>query len=357
MFPLLLLTLAAVTPSGQIAFLSGDSDASSCVVTYDLDTKSTRRVGPGQNDGPPVWSPDGSRLAFDSATSEGRRIYVVRANGTQGRFLKNESPWNVSPRWSPDGTRVAYTSGTGSESVVRVYDLNSGEESTWGGDRAGLFRPVWVSGALGAALVGAGDTEAGRVVRRFFRLSGNEEPLLLAVGLQSDPKPTTHLFCLTPDTATPLSSHVLDSKGTYEEWAVEPSGNGRSIAFESNDGGDREIFIYSRRGVHDASNHRAADWNPVWSPDGKWVAFESLRNGRMGLYRVHHETDRVLPVAVSENADNASPSWAPHGDAVAFVSNRLGAPHIFIVDIETDESRRLTTGNNREWAPAWRPLR
>lgn len=353
MFPLLLLTLAAATPSGQIAFLSG---APACVVVYDLGTKSTRRVGQGRDDGPPVWSPGGDRLAFDSATPQGRSIYVVRADGTQGRFLKHESPWNVSPRWSPEGNRVAYASGTGHESVVRVYDLDSDEEITWGGNRAGLFRPVWVSGRLGAELVGARDTEAGMVVRRFFRLSGNEEALLLAVGLQATPKAmTTHVFCLTPDTATPLSGHVLDSQGTYEEWAVEPSRNGRNIAFDTNDGGDREVFIYTQRGVHDASNHRAADWNPVWSPDSKWVVFESLRSGRLGLYRVHYGTDRVLPVAVSDHADSASPSWAPDGEAIAYVSDRLGTPHIFVADLKTGESERLTAGNIREWAPAWRP--
>ena len=114
----------------------------------------------------------------------------------------------------------------------------------------------------------------------------------------------------------------------YAEWHVEPSPDGSGVAFESNDGGDREIFVLTKKGTADVSNHRAADWAPVWSPKGEWLAFESFRDGRRGIYRVFPQTARVLPVAVSNDADNWWPTWSPNGEWLVFVSNRTGDPEL-----------------------------
>src|SRR5947207_2921424 len=59
------------------------------------------------HDGFPDWSPDGTRIAFQSARSGNSDIWTVRpAGGGLRRVTKSESE-DRDPAWSPDGTRIA----------------------------------------------------------------------------------------------------------------------------------------------------------------------------------------------------------------------------------------------------------
>lgn len=56
-----------------------------------------------QYDGSPVWSPDGSRIAFVSKRDGNTEIYVMRADGTGQTRLTFLGGSDFSPTWSPDG--------------------------------------------------------------------------------------------------------------------------------------------------------------------------------------------------------------------------------------------------------------
>jgi Tol biopolymer transport system component len=315
-------------PSGRIAFVSGSAldDRRVCVVN--LPSGAIEPIGPGNSDGAPVWSADGGRLAFESDRPGGRGIYVVRADGVQGRFLNHAGPRNFRPRWSLDGRKLAYDTGEGPDSAVMVYDLAVDQEKAWGGERKGLMRPIWM-----------------------------RDGSLLAVGWVGEPgRYSTDMFVVGEGAAEPLPAQALPSKGRYVEWAAESHPRGHILAFESNDGGDREIFVVTlKRGAFDVTNHRDADWNPVWSPDGKWLAFESFRDGLRSIYRVFPDTLRVFPVAVTRDGDSWCPTWSPDGQWIAFVSDRTGNPEIFVAHVTGRSVRQLTQEPREDYAPAWQP--
>ena len=56
-----------------------------------------------------------------------------------------------------------------------------------------------------------------------------------------------------------------------------------------------------------AAGHEANDWNPVWSPDGRWLYFLSNRSGGMGLWRV--AIDEQSGVTSGEPQPLATPAW------------------------------------------------
>jgi Tol biopolymer transport system component len=56
--------------------------------------------------GSPSWSPDGSQLVF----TEGYRLYVIDADGTDQHAI-SVGPLDYDPVWSPDGTRIAFVGG------------------------------------------------------------------------------------------------------------------------------------------------------------------------------------------------------------------------------------------------------
>lgn len=319
----------AASPSGQIAYVSGTEQEDHCVMVLDVATHASTRVGMGKRDGAPVWSPDGQWLAFTFVDGGKTHLRVVRADGSQGRTLKTSAALNRWPRWSPDSSRLVYSSGEGFGARVAVYDLAKNTETIWGGGKTGLLEPVWFNRDTVVAVMMAGPP-------------GHF---------------TTEMATVSATGVTPFPQNYYPSSGKYVEWSIEPAPKGRMLAFDSNDGGDREIFVLSqRRGAYDVSNHRAADWNPKWSPDAKWLAFESFRGGRRGVYRVFVDTARVFPVAVGKDSDDWAPSWSPDGRYLTFVSDRTGDPEIYLTAADgKSKPVRLTNHPGDDYAPAWRP--
>lgn len=59
----------------------------------------------------PVWSPDGSKIAFvGSSTITGRDIFVMNADGSGKKNLTNSPEPDDYPLWSPTGTHIAFAS-------------------------------------------------------------------------------------------------------------------------------------------------------------------------------------------------------------------------------------------------------
>ncbi len=349
----------AAAPAGQIAFVSGPDQEDQCVCVLDVASAAVTRVGTGAGDGAPRWSPDGAWLAFDSRREEGVGIRVVRADGSDGRALKHKYLWNHEPRWSADGRRLVYAADPKSnmEQVAVVYDLETDTETEWNGGKPGLLRPVWLPSLklMKALNPDQGFTWEGVDTDKFV-LEAFESGALVAIGLVGEPgKYSTEPWLITTSQAAPILQLLTKDSLRFAEWAMEPDPEGERIAFESNEGGDREIYVIGKRGIADVTNHRAADWNPVWAPDGKWLAFESFRSGRRGVYRLFPDTARVFRVAVQDNADCWSPTWSPDGAWLAYVSDQTGDAELFARRVNTEEEVQLTHQPARDYAPAWRP--
>jgi Tol biopolymer transport system component len=61
------------------------------------------------NDSDPNWSPDGSRIVFNSDRESDPQIYVMNANGT-GQTQLTDVGANTAADWSPDGTQIIFVS-------------------------------------------------------------------------------------------------------------------------------------------------------------------------------------------------------------------------------------------------------
>jgi TolB protein len=109
-------------PAGS-TFSNSVGTYSEAIVVADTHFRHVRRVtwfGPYRGDnGGPVWSPDGTRIAFtehnDNAKSmggprTGAAVYVVNLDGT---VLKRITPWSLNATvsdWAPDGDHLLLTS-------------------------------------------------------------------------------------------------------------------------------------------------------------------------------------------------------------------------------------------------------
>jgi Tol biopolymer transport system component len=93
--------------------------------------------------GPPIWSPDGKKIAFTSYQDENWEVYVIDADGTNQTRLTNDPAADTQPAWSPDGKQIAFVSNRDGNREIYVVDadgsnllrLTNNDVDDWG--------PVW----------------------------------------------------------------------------------------------------------------------------------------------------------------------------------------------------------------------
>jgi Tol biopolymer transport system component/DNA-binding winged helix-turn-helix (wHTH) protein len=74
----------------------------------------------------PQFSPDGSKIAFESTRSGAYEVWMCRSDGSSLIQLTQFNSVTGTPRWSPDGQQVAFDSRTAGKSDIFVIDSQGG---------------------------------------------------------------------------------------------------------------------------------------------------------------------------------------------------------------------------------------
>ena len=102
----------AISPkSDVVAFVKGGQ-----IYTAPIDGSAAAKLlfSARGNNGSPTWSPDGSRLAFQSSRGDHAFIGVFTHSDTPILWLDPQYKRDASPRWSPDGKKIAFVRMSGS---------------------------------------------------------------------------------------------------------------------------------------------------------------------------------------------------------------------------------------------------
>jgi len=270
---------------------------------------------------------EGSRIAFTSSRNGGFGLYVMNADGSQQRRLAS-APWGNSPAWSPDGQRIAFASGglcILDFHFVGGRNADSGDVdiSVANADGSGLRR-LTRGPAVDCAPAWSPD---GRKIAFQRTLVRTEEDRV--VGVDFD------VYVINADGS---EERNLTGDGLSAGGPAGPiwSPDGRKIAFWSGRDGNDGVYVMNA----DGSGQRLVARNVghlAWSPDGRKILV--MRGGQQGppatnAYAVVANADGsgLRTLTRIAGANGALASWSPDGRRIVFVSKRDGNLEIYVIN-------------------------
>jgi Tol biopolymer transport system component len=116
------------------------------------------------------------------------------------------------------------------------------------------------------------------------------------------------------------------------------------ILFQSDLGGNNDIYLLTRDGLRRLTDDPASDEFPKWSPDGRRIAFSSNRTGRYQIYIMNEDGTGLLQATHSGN-DAIEHAWFPDGNRIAYTESwerTFGRSYVMMsLDLGSGRSERL----------------
>ncbi len=248
----------------------------------------------------PFWSPSGGRIAYWSAIDGIRNVWTLAADGTDPQAVTRESSIDWNPVWSTDGAWLYFLSDRGG--VMNPWRVAI-DEST--GQVRGEPQPITLPTGWSGQISPSADQS--RMAYRTAELLSVIRRVPFDIERARVTGPMETLF----STALPAASCDVSADG----WVAFST----TLIQE-----DVYVMRLDGTGLRKLTDDPAKDRRPVWSPDGRQLAFYSNRSGRYEAWTVDRDGSNLRQR--TETAGSSSvifPTWSPDGRTFALGVDRL----------------------------------
>jgi len=271
------ISVSVVQPinSGKIAF-AGNRDGVAQIYSMNQDGSSlVRLTNNAANNENPRWSPDNSRIVFqsdrDNVFSGSADVYVMNADGSGQTRLTSDVYDDSVPVWSPDGTKIAFQSiRNGVNYQVYVMNADGSGQVNISNSSANGGQPSWSPDGTKIAFASDRDHAGFSNIYVMNATGSNQTRLSFSGSGFRDEQPAW-----SPDGMKLAFTSTRDS--VIETWQETDDDGGILVrtAIRSN----KEVYVMNADGsaVLRLTNTLENDDSPAWSPDGTKIIFRSDR--------------------------------------------------------------------------------
>jgi Tol biopolymer transport system component len=162
------------------------------------------------------------------------------------------------------------------------------------------------------------------------------------------------LCLIRPDRSS--NRKLLRAAHPWPQWDPAFSPDGRLVAFRGYYGPAEGAYALYVAGADGCAVHRltrSIAGNPSWSPDGKWIVFDT--SGEGVIWKVHPNGSGLTRIVGRKGADyDGSPAWSPNGQTIAFVRYHRGHGQLWLVRADGRSAKLLhTDAQGSDELPAW----
>ncbi len=279
----------------------------------------------------PVGTPEAGlplgKIAFSSRRDGNGEIYLLSAEGEIN--LTNNPAEDIESDLSPDGERVVFAS-----------------------DRDGTYH-VYVMNVDGTGLIRLTDDPAGDLSPRWSpdgkRIAFSRTGALYVMdsdgsNVQKVTEPESEATAPPCKAGAFLGGWSPDGQQLIFYAASVTRGLGQ-VCIVNVDGSDLTVVVSEPPGYN---------VEPIWSPDGEWIAYRSIREENHEIYIVRPDGTENTNLT-NDPAIDLEPDWSPDSQWVVFGSYRTGDFDLYIVKADGSDLARVTTAIGKDSDPSWGP--
>ena len=361
----------------------------------------------GNDAGPPVLAPDGTRIAFTARDDKGKVLLYVRMLSSVTTQALAGTDGAIYPFWSPDGRTLGFFADHKLKKIdaaggpaQNLCDAAAGRGGAWGKDGTIVFAPSQTHGLMKVSASGGEpepasnlDTSKSKNSHRWpyflpdgkhflywARNSGGVQEDTLYVGTLGSLQPKVltksetmavyasgYLLFLRGQTlmaqpfnprrveivgdATPVAEHVASDNNS--NIPIFSSSDNGVLLYQARDEVARgNLTWYTRDGKQSSAISQPDDYfSPALSPDGTRlaVAIGNIGQGTADIWIFDLERGTKTRFTFG-GADKYHPVWTPDGKTLYYSSNAHGPQHIYAKSVDGSEAERTVVGRGDEMA-------